>query len=78
VRAADIGASLRLRATSAMERRKRKLRWRVISYSAAPFLVLFAVLLFRTGNGAGRIVGIVLVVLGVLAILVPQLSASRR
>jgi len=61
-----------------MERRKRKLRWQVISYSAAPFFVLLAVLLFQTGDGAGRIVGVVLVVLTVLAIFVPLLRVSRR
>ena len=62
----------------AMQRRRRKLRWRVISYSAAPFFALLAVLLLQTGDGAGRIVGVVLAILAVFAILAPLLRASRR
>jgi drug/metabolite transporter (DMT)-like permease len=59
-------------------RRGRGQRWRVVSYSAAPFLALLAVLLFRGENGIRNVAGAFLAVLAVLAILVPLLIKSAR
>jgi hypothetical protein len=61
-----------------MGRPKGRQRWRMISYSVAPFLAVLAGLLLVDADSAGWAAGVFFALLAVLAILLPVLVGPRR
>ena len=52
-------------------------RWRLIAYSAAPFLAVLAVVLIQRGGTASQILGVLAGVAAVLALIVPIVTQRR-